>query len=120
MGWFMTVVKQRYAQFDGRASRSEYWFFVLFQFIAVMAANVIDMIMVGVLGFPIFAGLIVSLGLLCPSIAVGIRRLHDIGKPGIMILLGLIPCVGLILIYWFIQPSQEGANEFGPPAPTAP
>ena len=56
-----------------------------------------------------------GLAVLVPGIAVGIRRLHDIGKPGIMILIGLILCVGwIILLVWAAQDSQRGSNEYGP------
>lgn len=66
--------------------------------------------------------LVAALGLLLPSLAVGARRLHDIGKSGWFLLLGFIPILGfLVLLYWFVQPG-EGANEYGPPlaGPDAP
>ena len=61
---------------------------------------------------------IAALAMLLPGIAVGVRRLHDIGKTGWLMLIGLIPVVGLLLLYWFVQPS-EGANEYDEGAPAS-
>jgi uncharacterized membrane protein YhaH (DUF805 family) len=106
-----TVVMQKYANFSGRAIRSEYWWFVLAYIIAYLVLAIVDY----VLGAQLLTS-ILSLGLLIPSIAVGVRRLHDLDKSGWWLLLGLIPIVGLILIYWFAQPGTPGPNRFGPPA----
>ena len=94
---------QKYAEFSGRARRSEYWYFALFNFI------------VGLLvGWIPFVGLFVSLGLLIPSIAVGVRRLHDTGRSGWLYLLALVPIAGtIVLIIWFCEDSQRD-NEYGP------
>ena len=92
----------KYATFEGRASRSEFWWFFLFQVIVMLVAGMVSDILYGV----------VALGLLLPSIAVGARRFHDIGKTGWLMLIGLIPVVNLLLIYWFVQPS-DGPNAFG-------
>jgi uncharacterized membrane protein YhaH (DUF805 family) len=62
--------------------------------------------------------MIVALAFLLPLLAVGVRCLHDIGKPGWWILLGLIPVVGLVLLYFAVQPSQPESNAWGePPRP---
>lgn len=98
----------KYATFSGRATRSEYWYFVLFNLLLSIVAMVID----GVIGIQVLST-VVSLGLLVPGLAVAVRRLHDMGKKGIMLLLGCVPFVGLIVIYWMVQPSVED-NEFGP------
>ena len=59
-------------------------------------------------------GGLLSLALLLPILAVTARRLHDIGKSGWLMLIGLIPLIGwLLLIYWYVQPSAEGANDYG-------
>lgn len=93
----------KYATFTGRASRSEFWWFALFQVLAVLVASVIYR----------HLGTLVMLGLLVPSIAVGARRLHDIGKSGWFLLIGFIPFVGhLILLYFFVQPSAT-SNAYG-------
>jgi uncharacterized membrane protein YhaH (DUF805 family) len=94
----------QFSSFQGRASRSEYWWFALFSLIVNFVSNCT---------LPSNIGLIVSVIILVPHISVAIRRLHDIGKKGYWILLGLIPIAGLVLIYWFIQKSEPVANEFG-------
>ncbi len=98
----------KYATFTGRASRSEFWWFTLFQVLAVVVAAAIYR----------HLGTLVMLALLVPSVAVGARRLHDIGKSGMFLLIGLIPFVGhLILLYFFVQPSAT-SNAFGNPEVT--
>ena len=98
-----------YANFSGRASRPEYWYWVLFQFVVAIAASIVDAVAtMGILG------ILTGLGLLLPGLAVSVRRLHDIGKSGWNILWGLIPLLGAIyLIYLYVQPSAPGANEYG-------
>ncbi|MBP3669670.1 MAG: DUF805 domain-containing protein [Bacteroides sp.] len=87
----------------GRARRSEFWYWTL--------ANLLIGI---VLGWIPFIGILISIALFIPSIAVGIRRLHDIGKSGWWYLLILLPLVNLVLIYFFILDSQPGENQYGP------
>ncbi|WP_024812886.1 DUF805 domain-containing protein [Acidovorax sp. JHL-3] len=90
----------QYATFTGRASRSEFWWFFLFQ-VLVMAAT-------GMLGDVING--IASLALLLPALAVGARRLHDIGRTGWWQLLLLTGIGFLVLLYWWVQPSDASAN----------
>ena len=133
---FMTAVKtcltQKYADFQGRARRSEYWWFFLFNFIVTI-----------VLGWIPFVGLIISLALLCPGIAVAVRRMHDTGRTGWWLLLpigvgaaaggvmgmaaangGDVGILGIILgvaylasailiIVWFCQRGTVGPNAWG-------
>lgn len=107
-----TVVMQKYANFSGRAIRSEYWWFFLAYIIAYIVLAIVDY----VLGVQLLTA-ILALGLLIPSIGVGVRRLHDLDKSGWWLLLCLIPIVGgLVLLYWFCQPGTPGANQFGAPA----
>jgi uncharacterized membrane protein YhaH (DUF805 family) len=116
MKWFVKCMKQ-YADFGGRARRTEFWMFVLFNIIFSVIASLIDR----AIGFKIGAiqmgiiGLIYSLAVLIPALAVSVRRLHDIGKSGWMVLINLIPLIGLI---WFIvlmvKDSQPGKNQYGP------
>jgi uncharacterized membrane protein YhaH (DUF805 family) len=116
MKWFVKCMKQ-YADFGGRARRTEFWMFVLFNIIFSVIASLIDR----AIGFKIGAiqmgiiGLIYSLAVLIPALAVSVRRLHDIGKTGWMVLINLIPLIGLI---WFIvlmvKDSQPGENQYGP------
>ena len=116
MKWFVKCIKQ-YADFGGRARRTEFWMFVLFNIIFSVVASLIDR----AIGFRIGAiqmgiiGLIYSLAVLIPGLAVSVRRLHDIGKSGWMVFINLIPLIGLI---WFIvltvKDSQPGENQYGP------
>jgi uncharacterized membrane protein YhaH (DUF805 family) len=97
----------KYAEFNGRAERPEFWWFVLAQLVVGFILNMV---------LPILGG-IFSLAMLVPSLAVGARRLHDIGKSGWLQLLGLIPIIGwILLIYWAAQPGETGSNQYGPPA----
>jgi len=106
-----TVVVRKYAEFEGRASRAEYWWFVLAYFIAVIIAGVID----GMLGTQGIVGGVLGLALLIPSVALAVRRFHDIGKSGWWVLIFLIPIVGFIaLLYFFTKKGQPGSNQFGP------
>lgn len=100
----------KYADFKGRASRSEFWWFVLFQVVVSFVLGLISYSLQG----------LAALALLLPGLAVGARRLHDIGKSGWLQLVGLIPLIGwLLLIYWFVQPTTPGSNEYGD-GPTGP
>jgi len=106
---FQTAVKtcfSKYADFSGRASRSEYWWFVLAEVIVLIVASLIHE----------YVYLIAALGFLLPALAVGARRLHDIGKSGWLQLLMIIPLVNLVLIYFYVQPSQPEPNPHGVPA----
>ncbi|MBT2701004.1 DUF805 domain-containing protein [Bacillus sp. ISL-40] len=110
MEWYLKVLKN-YVGFSGRARRKEYWMFVLFNMIAMLILAAID----GVLGtYPLFYGLY-SLAVLLPSLAVTIRRLHDVGKSGAWILISLIPLVGaIVLLIFTCSDSQADDNQFGP------
>jgi len=100
----------KYVDFKGRASRSEYWWFILFGFIASFGATFFGVLMLQTE----ILGALVQIGLILPTIAVGVRRLHDIGRTGAWFLLALIPFVGiLLLVIWFVQPSEDKANQFG-------
>ncbi len=107
----VTHVLNNYFTFSGRASCSEFWWWVLFGFLVNIVLSVLEIDALSVL---------VALGLLIPNIAVTARRLHDIDKSGWWQLIMLVPLVGVfILIYWCVQKSTEGANRFGASAPTA-
>lgn len=110
---FMTAVKSvynNYATFSGRAPRSEYWWFYLFFMIAYVVLFALGAVIGSVAGIIL---LVFALGSLIPSIAVGVRRLHDVGKSGWWLLIALVPIAGLLLLWWFIQPSQPGNNQYG-------
>lgn len=108
----------KYVDFSGRASRSEYWWFVLFILLGNFVLSFFDAAIFGtaVDGQPVSVlGGIWSLALLLPSIAVGVRRLHDLDKSGWWLLLVLIPLIGfLVLLFFFVQKGTNGPNRFGP------
>lgn len=101
---------KHYADFKGRATRKDFWMAYLFNCIAAVIIGIIA----GMVTQLAFLSVLYSLAILIPSISIGVRRLHDIGKRGVMLLISLIPLVGaiMLLVYW-CKPSFEGANEFG-------
>jgi uncharacterized membrane protein YhaH (DUF805 family) len=116
MNWYLTVLK-KYAVFGGRARRSEYWFFALFNVIISIVLVVIDGL-TGLLsptgGLGLLSG-IYSLAVLIPSLAVGVRRLHDTGKSAWWLLIALVPLVGaIVLIVFMCLDSNPGQNQYGP------
>ena len=105
-----------YVGFDGRASRAEFWWWVLFAILASVVANIID----AIIGAPIFS-LLVSLGLLLPGLAVSVRRLHDTNRTGWWILIGLVPLIGfIVLLIFYLEQGNPGPNEYGPPPADTP
>jgi uncharacterized membrane protein YhaH (DUF805 family) len=101
----LRCVRDKYADFNGRASRPEFWWFALFCFLVGAVFQVLRLEMIGMLA---------NLALLLPSLAVGARRLHDMGKSGWFQLVWLIPIIGwAVMVYWLVQPSVAGANEYG-------
>lgn len=97
-------LRDKYADFNGRAGRPEFWWFALFCALVAVLFGVLRLHMLGMLA---------NLALLLPSLAVGARRLHDTGKSGWFQLVYFIPLIGLILmVYWLVQPSA-GSNEYG-------
>ncbi|SRR3990167_4392471 len=115
MNWYLEVLK-KYAVFTGRARRKEYWFFILFNIIVSIVLGFAD----GVMGtFSLDAGIgllggLYSLAVLLPSIAVSVRRLHDIGRSGWWLLIALIPIIGaIVLIVFFVLDSNADENKFG-------
>lgn len=111
---FTTAVKtcfSKYATFEGTAHRPEYWWFVLFLILGNLVLSVIDGMLFSS-GMQLFGGLF-SLATLIPYLAVAARRLHDVGRSGWWLLLGLIPLIGfLVLLWWFIQPAKTEDNAF--------
>ncbi len=119
-------VWQKYATFSGRARRAEYWYFQLFNMVAV-----------ALIAFVAISGSFIAMGLLfvyilaslLPSLAVTVRRLHDIDFSGWWILISLIPFGGLVLFFFTVMAGTKGPNRFGEdpikdnavsPIPTAP
>ena len=92
-----TCLKKKYAEFEGDATRSEYWWFALFIFAVGIVLSMVSRPLAGLF----------YVGTLLPSIAVGIRRLHDTNRSGWWFLVGLVPFVGwLILLYFMTQPGR--------------
>ena len=107
---YFKLALSKYAEFEGRSRRKEFWFFVLFNMIITYGIMIVESIL---WDFPILST-IVSLGLVVPGLAVSVRRLHDIGKSGWNILFGFIPIVGVILlIVWYAKDGQMGSNKWG-------
>jgi uncharacterized membrane protein YhaH (DUF805 family) len=105
-------VLREYATFSGRARRREYWMFVLVNIIVAVALSLID----GVLfdGAMLLSGLY-WLAILVPSLAVGVRRLHDTGRSGWWLLISLVPVVGgLVLFVFTVLDGDPGPNAYGP------
>lgn len=102
--YFLEVFKNKYASFDGRARRAEYWFFSLFGAIASL--------ILGLIYDPLTW--LWSIAVFIPSLAILVRRLHDINKSGWCALLFLIPIVNLVLIFvWLCKAGNTGANQYG-------
>ncbi|MFB9237326.1 DUF805 domain-containing protein [Plantactinospora siamensis] len=115
----------QYAGFSGRARRSEYWWFFLFTAVVGIIAGLLDDVFGTNFGSrPGSSGvisLIVTLALLLPGLAVGVRRLHDTNRSGWWILIGLIPLVGgIVLLVFFILDGTRGSNQYGPDPKGAP
>ena len=104
----------QYATFTGRARRSEYWYFTLFNALLGFVIGVIGSLFLGETLTNVLTWL-VTLALLAPGLAVSVRRLHDIGKSGWALLFALITVVGWILIIvWACKDSEPGENQYGP------
>ena len=115
MNWYLDVLK-KYAVFNGRARRKEYWFFSLFNLIIIIVLGVID----GMTGsYSASAGMgllggIYMLAVLVPAIAVGIRRLHDTNRSGWWLLIVFVPLIGaIVLLVFMVLDSSPGENQYG-------
>ena len=103
-----------WSDFRGRARRSEFWWFVLFSFLAGLAAGLVDLAIFGSEGIQAVSSL-VSLALLVPFLAVAVRRLHDTDRTGWWLLVSFVPIVGTLVLLWFYATrGQDGPNRFGP------
>jgi uncharacterized membrane protein YhaH (DUF805 family) len=122
--WYLGVLK-KYVEFNGRARRTEFWMFALISFGISIALSIVGMMVGGRVLSSIY-----GLAVLLPSIAVGTRRLHDTNRSGWWQLLWIVPVVGwIVLIVFFVQEGNKGANPYGPdpkaaapgaPLPTTP
>ncbi|MEV5973105.1 DUF805 domain-containing protein [Streptomyces sp. NPDC051921] len=109
MNWYLDVFK-KYAVFSGRARRKEFWMFFLFNLIAAIVLSIID----AALGIQLLS-LIYTLGTLIPNLALSVRRLHDTGRSGWWLLIGLVPLVGfIVLLVFYCTEGDQSQNEHGP------
>ncbi|TKD70009.1 DUF805 domain-containing protein [Pseudalkalibacillus hwajinpoensis] len=110
MNWYIKGLKD-YVNFNGRARRKEYWMFTLFNIIISVILSLLE----SVVGLAPFLTTIYSLFILLPSLAVTVRRLHDTGRSGWWILIGLIPFIGgIVLLVFACLDSELKENRFGP------
>ena len=116
---FMDAVKNaimnNYANFSGRASRSELWWFSLFNFLISIPVAMIDLI-IGIEVVPGYGpfGSILILALLLPNMGLVVRRLHDTGRSGWWYFIALVPCVGfIILLVFLIIDGEPHPNQYG-------
>ncbi len=120
MNEYLSVLRN-YAGFSGRARRKEYWMFVLFNIIFSIGAMILDKILgtqfdTGTLAMPYgYVYLLYCLFVFIPGFAVGVRRLHDVGKSGWFFLIALIPLIGAIwLLVVMLTEGTVGENKYGP------
>jgi len=118
MEWFLKVVKENYANFNGRARRKEYWMYTLcvvaLNFAIGFVGGILTLVSESMGSLVMMLSSLVGLALLVPGLAVGVRRLHDTGKSGWFLLLVLIPFVNFYLIYLLVLEGDQGPNVFGP------
>ena len=108
--YWKRVVLENYANFQGRARRAEFWWFVLANIIISIGLS----LLMAIASALIVLYIVFWLAMLIPSLAVGVRRLHDTGKSGWFLLLELIPLIGgIILLVFFATDSTAGTNQYG-------
>jgi len=108
---------KRAFDFQGRSSRAEYWWASLMLVLIYVGALVVGTVLSGIPMLAAIFGvlvLVLYLAMIVPSVAVGVRRLHDTDKSGWLMLIGLIPLINLVLLFFFCQRGTEGENSFGP------
>jgi uncharacterized membrane protein YhaH (DUF805 family) len=115
LSWYLEALK-KYAVFGGRSRRKEYWYFVLFNIIVGIVLAAIDALL-GTFSSSSNIGLlsgIYSLAVLIPTLALTVRRLHDIDRTGWWILIGLVPLIGgIVLLVFALLDSTPGSNQYG-------
>ncbi|MDR2466546.1 MAG: DUF805 domain-containing protein [Prevotellaceae bacterium] len=114
MEWYIKVLRQ-YAEFNGRARRREYWMFVLIHLLILFVARIIDALWGAVPPEAKYGivSLLYLLAVLIPWLAVSVRRMHDIGKSGKWVLIGLVPLVGQIWLFILLVTGSTGNNRYG-------
>lgn len=116
MRWYLRVI-QKYADFEGRARRKEFWMFMFVHALVSMACGFLD-VLLGTWSDDLGSGLFVTVynfAVLIPVVAVSVRRLHDVGRSGWWYLIWFVPGIGwLIFLVMMLIDSDEGPNEYGP------
>lgn len=115
MDWYLDVLKNKYATFRGRARRKEYWMFLLINLVVSVALALIDSLIgsVSESGMGLLSS-VYSIGVLIPSLALSVRRLHDIGRTGWWVLISIIPVIGaVVLLVFMLLDSEPGSNRYG-------
>lgn len=108
--WYLKVVKDNYANFEGRARRSEYWYYTLMNILIILTLAILTMVS----SIFMFVYAIYALAVIVPGLAVAVRRLHDINKSGWFILVGFIPFIGGIwLLVLLATEGDRGDNQYG-------
>lgn len=114
-----TCLRDKYVDFNGRASRSEFWWYMLFATLVSMALNVVDLALVrmGLLSlimdkWGVFGTLYLFI-IIIPTIAVTARRMHDLGRSGWWQVLLVLPLIGLLIVYWAAKKGTDGPNPYG-------
>ena len=121
MEWYLKVMRDNYANFSGRARRKEYWMFVLVQAIVMIGLMILDSVLgldFELQGISLGYGYLYLIGLIVhfiPSLAVLVRRLHDVGKSGWFYFIFLIPIIGVLwLLVLYCTEGQKQDNKWGP------
>lgn len=117
MNWYLDAFRFKYADFYGRARRTEYWMFTLFHFLAIFVLAFLSAALeaIGWSEIGLFLFVVYVLMSIIPSLAITVRRLHDSGKSGWYYLLSFIPYVGAIIVLVFtVQDSEPMPNQWGP------
>jgi len=116
INWYKKVVFENYANFNGRARRSEYWYFALMNLLLFIVVTVLDSAL-GLNFAPLPYGylyVVLALATFIPGLAVAVRRLHDVGKSGWFYFIVLIPLIGAIwLLVLFCTEGDRGENQYG-------
>lgn len=120
--YYKKVVFENYANFNGRARRSEYWMFTLAQFIIFVSVFILGAILGAIfgsalagIGLSYFAFIIYSLATVLPTLGVVVRRLHDVGKSGWFYFIAFVPVIGGIWLFiLMVTEGDQGDNEYGP------
>lgn len=110
---YFKLALSKYTIFTGRSRRSEYWYFSLAQILIGMAINALAWV-TGAEVISSVISMIFSLAMLLPGLAVAVRRLHDVGKSGWWLLIAFTIIGIFLILYWYCQDSEPGANKYGP------